>query len=111
MSQFPILKVRKKPAVEDAILFDGTAECATRIIDWVLTSPSGGAHWRCDIEKLDSENRCIPNETPHALRIQTLYGWTTVPEGWTVVMQDNGRFVAVQPDVFQGHYDIVEGAE
>lgn len=108
MSKFPTLKVRKNPVVEDAILFDGTVECATRIINWVLESPSGSAHWRCPLAPIDPVHECSEQ---HHLRITTPYGWTTVPEGWTVVKQDNGRFVAVQPDVFQGNYDVLEGAE
>ena len=108
MSKFPILKVRKNPVVEDAILFDGTVECATRIINWVLESPSGSAHWRCPMDLADSFHEC---SEPHHLRIRTPYGWTTVPAGYTVVQEESGRFIAVDPLGFESDYDVMEGAE
>lgn len=102
------IKATTKPEEVRALQFDGTAQSASEIISWTVATDIGSGHWRCDVDKLDSKNRCIPNETPHDLRLLTLVGWVTVPPGsYVVLSKDKGRnFYVVSKDQWRYGFQV-----
>lgn len=116
-------KFQQKPVTIAAVQWDGTAEGATPIVDWILEN-GGTATYHCDVTGdelvgwlFDSSEAdelvkngshlgaCTP-ETPHVLRIQTLEGPLNSGPGWWIIKGIKGEFYGVQPDVFLASYNL-----
>ncbi|TFI30119.1 hypothetical protein [Streptomyces sp. 4R-3d] len=101
-------KFRKKPVEIEAVQWDGTAEGATPIIDWILSS-GGTATYRCS-----NPDRCARNDgdTPHAIQIPTLEGDMAASVGDWIIREPfptNDRlFYPCKPDIFAATYEPVE---
>lgn len=95
---------RKKPVEINAMLWDGTANGATPIIDWVLGGNSN-ATYRCV-----DPNGCEGHGEvgTHVLRIETLEGPITASPGDWIIRGVAGEFYPCKPDIFEATYEPVE---
>lgn len=57
------MKYRKKPVVVEAMQWDGTAEGATSIVDWVLIS-GGSARYDCNSESRERTGDPMDQKDP-----------------------------------------------
>ncbi len=94
---------RKKPVVITAMEWDGTAESATPIIDWVLAN-GGTARFSCS--QPDS-GPCRPGK-PHSVAIDTLEGSMHASPGDYVIRGVQGEFYPCKPDIFAATYTLVQ---
>lgn len=94
-------KFQKKPVTIAAVQWDGTAEGAIPIIDWILEN-GGTATYLCDDVHLGA---CNP-ETEHVIQIQTLEGPMMSRKGWWIVRGIKGEFYGVEPEVFMASYNL-----
>jgi hypothetical protein len=83
-----------KPPKAEAMHWDGTAEGATPIIDWILDSGST-AKYVCS-----NPDRCAETggDTPHTIHIQTLEGDAVATAGDWIVRDAQGTFHPCQVD-------------
>lgn len=98
-----IKKVRNLPTERKAVQWDGTAETATEIIDWIL-SEGHTADYRCI-----ADGAC-PGDVPygHTIAIQTLEGTMHAQVGWWIIQGVIGEFYPVEHHVFDESYEILE---
>ena len=94
-------KYRKKPVVIDAEQWDGKADGATPIIDWVLSN-GGTATYQCD-----GTGECPGTEASHYLVIETLEGSMRASSGDYVIKGVQGEFYPCKPDIFAETYEKV----
>lgn len=96
-------KYRKMPVEIEAHQWDGTAEDATGIIDWILSS-GGTASYVCA-----DPDRCaeFDGDSPHSIRIATLEGPITASLSDYVIKGVQGEFYPCKPDVFAATYEEV----
>lgn len=80
-------KYRKKPVVIEAMEWDGTATCATPIIDWILTGPLTASY--------------------HEHLLNTLEGVMIASTGDFIIKGVNGEFYPCKPDIFAKTYEAV----
>lgn len=92
---------RKKPVVVQAMQWDGTAEGATPIIQWVLTGEHA-ARYECKNRPCDGH----PGY-PHVIEIDTLEGPMTASPGDWVIRGVKGEFYPCKPDIFDATYEAV----
>lgn len=96
-------RYRKKPVEIEAVQWDGTAEGATPIINWILSSDAT-ATYRCS-----DPDRCARTDgvTPHAIQICTLEGDMTASCGDWIIRGVQGEFYPCKPDIFEATYEEV----
>lgn len=113
-----VQRFRKKPVVIEASQWDGTAEGATPIIDWVLDS-LGTARYHADgPSSADPEcvntpghhvwrycPTCAYNDQPAHIAIQTLEGVMTASPGDWIIRGVQGEFYPCKPDIFATTYE------
>lgn len=92
-----VKQYRKKPVVIEAMHWDGTAESATPIIDWVLNNGSVARF---------HDNQYVPSLTDIA--IDTLEGVITASPGDWVIRGVKGEFYPCKPDIFDATYEEVD---
>lgn len=94
-------RYRKKPVEIEAMQWDGTANGATRIIDWILGHGST-ATYTCS-----NPDRCAEHDgdTPHAISIRTLEGTMRADLGDYVIRGLRGEFYPCKPDIFAATYE------
>ena len=112
------MKFRKRPVVIDARQWDGTAEGATPIINWVLdgngtVSYHGNeASPECDGPHELAPFRYCPscdwNDGPPTLAVATLEGVMLAKPGDWVIRGVQGEFYPCKPDIFAETYERVE---
>ncbi|HEY9818205.1 MAG TPA: hypothetical protein V6D20_20730 [Candidatus Obscuribacterales bacterium] len=90
-----VKRFRKKPVIIEAMLWDGTAEDATPVINWVLDY-DGTATWR---DRFEPSGNCI--------RISTLEGVMTASPGDWIIRGVQGEFYPCKPDIFAATYEEV----
>ena len=97
-------RYRKKPVEVEAAQWDGTAEEATRIIEWILAA-GATARYVCS-----TPDRCAQHngDTPHSIAIDTLEGTMRADLGDWVIKGVKGEFYPVKPDIFAATYEPVE---
>jgi hypothetical protein len=101
-------KYRKKPVVIEAMRFDGGAENATPIIDWILSSEHT-ARWSEAHEAWESEDGCQGYAAePEHLAIHTLEGTMRADVGDWIICGVQGEFYPCKPDIFEATYEPVE---
>jgi hypothetical protein len=83
---------RKKPVVIEAIQWDGTAEGATPIIDWILSS--------------DGTARFVDYDGPTHLDIQTLEGVIKASAGDFIIRGVANEFYPCKPEIFATTYEV-----
>ena len=93
------MKFRKKPVVIEARQWDGTADGASPIIDWILTGEHAARYHDAsdDVPRARTE-----------IAIDTLEGTITASPGDYVIRGVQGEFYPCKPDIFEATYDPVE---
>ena len=94
-------KYRKLPVEIEAIQWDGSAESATPVIDWILAE-GGTATYHEHLMDLG----LIAHPDPY-LRIQTLEGVITASTGDWIIRGVQGEFYPCKPDIFAATYEAV----
>src|SRR5690606_38680753 len=100
----PMARYRKKPVEIDAVQWDGTADGATRIIDWILAS-GATATYTCS-----NPDRCAEHDgdTPHSIAIRTLEGTMSADLGDWIIKGVAGEFYPCRDDIFRATYEAVD---
>lgn len=100
MSSSPAPKrYRKKPVEIEAMQWDGTAEAATPIIQWMHENDAS-VSYDCLTEP------CSGDDGGHAIVIRTLEGDMTVSASDFVIRGVQGEFYPCKPDIFLATYDV-----
>lgn len=96
-------KYRKKPVEIEAMQWDGTAEGATPIINWILQA-GASAYYNC----LNAQ-RCQEHsgDTPHSIAIRTLEGTMHADLKDWVIRGVQGEFYPCKPAIFEATYEVV----
>lgn len=90
---------RKRPVVIEAMEWDGTAESARQVIDWVL-SHGGTVRYACGDEK-----GCSAEVGVHWLEIETLEGTHRATPGDQVIRGIANEFYPCKPAIFVDTYE------
>lgn len=85
-------KFRKKPVVIEARHYDGTEECAYKLIDWIDQAGGDGV--------LDPDD--------NAVCIKTLEGVMAASPGDWIIRGVQGEYYPCKPDIFEATYEAVE---
>jgi hypothetical protein len=80
----------------EAMRFDGSAQSATPIIDWVLANDG--------VASFDEGDPDVG--VPPSIRITTLEGEFRAPEGWWVLRGVRGEFYACEDSILRETYDF-----
>lgn len=91
-------KFRKKPVEIEARRWDGTAEGATAIINWVLRYGSTATYHCTDICTIGA---------PHTIRIPTPEGDMMASVGDWIIRGVQNEFYPCKPSIFADTYDEV----
>jgi hypothetical protein len=83
--------------------WDGTADGAAPIIDWILGSGATATYRCADPERCSQYD----GDSPHAIAIATLEGTMTASVGWWVIRGVQGEFYPRKPDIFAATYEAV----
>jgi len=96
-------KFRKRPIEIDTMQWDGTADGATQIIDWILAN-GATATYTCS-----NPDRCADTDgdTPHSIAIRTLEGTMRADLGDWIIRGVQGEFYPCKPDIFAATYEPV----
>jgi hypothetical protein len=97
------LKYRKRPVEIEAMQWDGTAEGATPIIDWILGGDSTAGYTCSD------PDRCAKydGDTPHTIAIETLEGTMSATVGDWIIRGVQGEFYPCKDAIFRETYEAV----
>lgn len=98
-------KYRKLPVVIEAMRFEGGAENASPIIDWVL-SGGGTARYHAANDPRPVHGRADWEQaSPEHLAIDTLEGTHRASVGDWVIRGVQGEFYPCKPGVFEATYE------
>ena len=98
---------RKKPVVIEARQWDGTAEGATPIIDWVLSSGERSARYAEPQPETLSRGKVVREAVPALIAIDTLEGTMHATPGDWIIRGVKGEFYPCKPDIFEKTYELV----
>jgi hypothetical protein len=98
------MKFRKRPVVIEARQWDGTAEEASHIIDWILDSGSRPARYHGPKQFGDCGSI---NYDPPKIVIDTLEGVITASPDDFIIQGVQGEFYPCKPDIFEATYEPV----
>lgn len=101
------VRIRKRPLDVEAMYFDGSAQSATPIIDWVL-SHGGTASFYCQVSNSERCEGTTGENAPHSIQIRTLEGSFNAPADWWVVRGVAGEFYACKDSILRDSYDFIE---
>ncbi len=97
-------KFRKKPVEIQAVQWDGTAEGAKPIIEWIMSQGGTAAYGRIPFSASRFNNRY-----DERIHINTLEGPITAsPNDW-IIRGVQGEFYPCKPDIFAATYEAVSG--
>ena len=96
----------KKPVEIEAVQWDGTADGATPIVEWI-TAAGAAANYLCS-----NPDRCAgtDGDTPHYIEIHTLEGDMRADLGDWIVKGVQGEFYPCKPDIFEATYEPADGS-
>jgi len=99
--EYAVPRYRKKPVEVEAMQWDGTAEGATPIINWVL-SGGGTATYTCS-----DPDRCAETDgdTPHGIEIRTLEGTMRADLDDWIIKGVQNEFYPCKPGIFDATYE------
>lgn len=92
-------KYIKKQVTIEARQWDGTAEEATPIIDWILSSEQGAAHYDC------AAPVCTGTASGHRIAIRTLEGKMLASAGDWIIKGVQGEFYPIKESIFRETYE------
>lgn len=98
-------RYRKRPVEVEAVLFDGSLDSATAVIDWVLAN--GGTARAHDIYDVNY-GVGAPIYLVGGIHIDTLEGVMNASEGDYVIKGVAGEFYPVKGTIFAETYELVE---
>ena len=105
---------RKKPVMIEAMKWDGTAEGAGSIINWVLSLGEHSArfinegYWhplRRRDELTLSGRATLDGQSPSFIKIETLEGDHRADAGDFIIKGVQGEFYPCKPDIFAATYE------
>lgn len=98
-------KYRKRPVVIEAMQWDGTAEGATPIIDWILRKEPQAASY----DEAHVINPGFPDEewVPARILINTLEGTMSATSGDYIIRGVQNEFYPIKPDILDATYEAV----
>lgn len=97
-------RYRKKPVEIEAMRWDGTAEGATPIINWVLSGGGTARYHEAHMAVFsDGEERLYPGD----IDIDTLEGTMRTNPGDWVIRGVKGEHYPCKPDIFEETYEEV----
>lgn len=85
---------RKRPVTIEAAQWNGTAQGATPIIDWILTQGGTARYWSAE-----------DTGTTARIDIDTLEGTMSASPGDYVIRGVQGEFYPCKPDIFAQTYE------
>lgn len=88
-------KFRKKPVVIEAIVFDGTTDCADTIMEWQALFS-------------DSHHRIMFQPSRKVLKIPTLEGVMEAMVGDWIIKGVKDEFYPCKPDIFEATYESAD---
>lgn len=91
------------PVTIEAIQWDGDANSAATIIQWVLSN-GGTAAYFCKTP--DEDGGCTEQPEDHDLAISTLEGVMHADSGWWIIRGTKGEFYPVRDDIFREKYHL-----
>lgn len=98
-------KFTKKPVTIEAMQWDGTAEGATPIINWILDN-DGNAYYSCLQDT--SSFTCNGKPEKHVIDIYTLEGVMEATRNDWIIRGIQGEFYPCKPDIFEETYDAAD---
>lgn len=96
-------RFRKKPVEVEAVQWDGTAEGASDIIDWILGNGQSATYMCSDPVRC----RDTSGDTPHTISIRTLEGDMTVSLNDYVIKGTRGEFYPCKPEPFSDTFEEI----
>lgn len=96
-------KITKKPITVEAVQWDGTAACATEVIDWVLNQ-GGTANFYCSVT--DGTAICYGDRDAHTIKVHTFEGVHDITPGSWVIRGVQGEFYGIKDDILHETYTI-----
>lgn len=94
---------RNKPVEVEARQWDGTAESAGGIINWLLSSGATASYVCSDPERCAKHD----GDTPHTIAISTLEGTMRADLDDWIIRGVKGEFYPCKPDIFAATYEAV----
>lgn len=94
-------RFRKRPVEIEAVQWDGTADGATPIVDWILAAGAGAAY------QCSNPERCAQygGDAPHVIVVRTLEGdMRATVDDW-IIRGVKGEFYPCKPDIFEATYE------
>lgn len=98
-------KYRKKPVTIEAMEWDGTAQGATPIIDWILSTGDRAAHYDESFETFVAPNGKTIEGQPASIYINTLEGTMQAIPGDFIIKGVHNEFYPCKPDIFELTYE------
>lgn len=96
-------KFRKLPVEIEARQWDGTAESAGSIINWILSAGATARYICSDSDRCVSTN----GDTPHVIQIVTLEGTMEANLKDYIIKGVKEEFYPCKPDIFEATYEEV----
>ncbi len=91
---------RKLPVVINAMQWDGTAESASHIIDWILLNGGSASYVCSDVDRCANGQDC-----PHWIVIDTLEGSMFTDVNDYVICGVKGEFYPCKSEIFEMTYE------
>lgn len=104
-------KFRKNPVEIDAMPWDGTAEGATPIIDWVLSHGGSASYLDPQPEVRYDSGAILEAEDEATISVKTLEGWIKYPPNYTFIRGVQGEFYACESGIFAQTYTAVDNLD
>lgn len=99
-------RFRKLPVEIDAMQWNGTAESATPIIDWILRNGQTATYLCSNPDRCAEHN----GDTPHIISIRTLEGSMAATVGDWIIRGVANEFYPCKPEIFAATYEPAEAA-
>lgn len=103
-------RFRKRPVAIEAMRWDGTAEAAGPIINWILATGSRAARWDNNPKHLSGPGRGITTIADR-IEVETLEGTMYATPGDWIIRGVSNEHYPCKPDIFEATYEPVGGDE
>lgn len=100
------MKYRKKPVEIEAMRWNGTAQGAIPIIDWILQTGSRDARWDNNPKHLTGPDGFTTTITDR-IEIDTLEGTMIASPGDWIIRGVSNEYYPCKPDIFNATYEAV----
>jgi hypothetical protein len=101
------VKYRKRPVVIEAMQWDGRADSAHPIIQWI-NATEATARWRPEQEEIIARNgETAQMYRPARISIRTIEGTMDATPGDWIIKGVAGEFYPCKPDIFEATYEAV----